>query len=115
MNSAAYHPHIRADSEFVVGLANLVSQIATAILMRREIRPVRNVSKQQAHARERIEQELHVARRIQQASLPRWVPALRVGKFTLATDRLGRWAETSKDFLELEGGRLGLVVGDATG
>src|SRR5918999_3099602 len=33
VNSAAYHPHIRGDSEFVVGLANLVSQIATAILM----------------------------------------------------------------------------------
>ena len=75
VNSAAYLPHIRADSEFVVGLANLVSQIATALLMRREIQAREQRLKQQAHARERIEQELHVARRIQQASLPEAVPA----------------------------------------
>jgi signal transduction histidine kinase len=37
LNSTAYHPHIQADSEYVVGLANLVSQLATAIRMRREI------------------------------------------------------------------------------
>jgi signal transduction histidine kinase len=36
-NSLAYHPQIEADSDFVVGLANLVSQVATAIRMRREI------------------------------------------------------------------------------
>src|SRR5919202_3885498 len=35
-NSAAYQPRIQADSEFVVGLANLVSQVATAIRMRQE-------------------------------------------------------------------------------
>jgi GAF domain-containing protein len=90
VSSAAYHPQIRADSEFVVGLANLVSQVATAIRMRREIQAREQRLKQEAHARERIEQELHVARRIQQASLPRRCPRSRVGIFTLATDRLGR-------------------------
>jgi GAF domain-containing protein len=76
VNSAAYHPHIQADSEYVVGLANLVSQVATAIRMRREIQARERRLKQEAHARERIEQELHVARRIQQASLPKEVPEL---------------------------------------
>jgi signal transduction histidine kinase len=37
-NSPAYHAaHIQVDSEFAVGLANLVSQVATAIRMKREI------------------------------------------------------------------------------
>src|SRR5215218_5571408 len=75
VSSAAYHPRIRADSEFVVGLANLVSQVATAILMRREIQAREQRLKQEAHARERVEQELHVARRLQRSSLPEVVPA----------------------------------------
>ena len=74
-NNSASHTQIQADSEFVVGLANLVSQVATAIRMRREIQAREQRLKQEAHARERIEQELRVARRIQQASLPEAVPA----------------------------------------
>src|ERR671913_549047 len=115
VNSAAYHPHIRADSEFVVGLANLVSQIATAILMRREIEAREERLKQQAHARERIEQELHVARRIQQASLPETVPALEGWEIYPSYLPAREVGGDFYDFLELEDGRLGLVVGDATG
>jgi serine phosphatase RsbU (regulator of sigma subunit) len=115
VSSAAYHPHIRADSEFVVGLANLVSQIATAILMRREIEAREERLKQQAHARERIEQELHVARRIQQASLPEVVPALEGWEIYPSYRPAREVGGDFYDFLELEGGRLGLVVGDATG
>ncbi|HEV3476059.1 MAG TPA: hypothetical protein VG127_01130, partial [Rubrobacteraceae bacterium] len=65
VSSAAYHPHIQADSEYVVGLSNLVSQVATAIRMRREIEARERRLNQEAYAREPIEQELHVARRIQ--------------------------------------------------
>ena len=115
VSSAAYHPQIRAESEFVIGLANLVSQVATAIFMRREIQAREQRLKQQAHARERIEQELHVARRIQQASLPEAVPAFEgwdiYPSYRPARDVGGDFY----DFLELEDGRLGLVVGDATG
>ena len=114
-NSAAYHPHIRADSEFVVGLANLVSQVATAILMRREIQAREQRLKQQAHARERIEQELHVARRIQQASLPEAVPAFEGWDIYPSYRPAREVGGDFYDFLELEDGRLGLVVGDATG
>ena len=65
--------------------------------------------------RERVEQELRVARRIQHASLPEMVPAL-VGweiwpRYRPAREVGGDFF----DFIELEGGRLGLVVGDATG
>ena len=114
-NSAAYHPNIRAESEYVVGLANLVSQVATAIFMRREIEARERRLKQEAHARERIEQELHVARRIQQASLPESVPALEGWEISPNYRPAREVGGDFYDFLELDDGRLGLVVGDATG
>src|SRR5215210_8833082 len=115
VNSAAYHPHIQVDSEFVVGLANLVSQVATAIRMRREIGARERRLRQEARARERIEQELHVARRIQQASLPEEVPELE-GWHISPLYRPAR--EVGGDFYDfhlLPEGKLGLVIGDATG
>jgi serine phosphatase RsbU (regulator of sigma subunit) len=115
VSSAAYHPQIRADSEYVVGLANLVSQVGTAILMRREIQAREQRLKQEAHARERVEQELHVARRIQQASLPEAVPALEGWDISPNYRPAREVGGDFYDFLELEDGRLGLVVGDATG
>jgi serine phosphatase RsbU (regulator of sigma subunit) len=99
----------------VIGLANLVSQVATAILMRREIQAREQRLKQQAHARERIEQELHVARRIQQASLPEAVPAFEGWDIYPSYRPAREVGGDFYDFLELEDGRLGLVVGDATG
>jgi serine phosphatase RsbU (regulator of sigma subunit) len=114
-NDPAYHPHIRAGSEFVIGLANLVSQVATAIFMRREIQAREQRLKQQAHARERIEQELHVARRIQQASLPEEVPALEGWEIYPNYRPAREVGGDFYDFLELEDGSLGLVMGDATG
>src|ERR687893_2018110 len=65
--------------------------------------------------RERIEQELRVARRIQQASLPKEVPELE-GWEIFPLYRPAR--EVGGDFYDfhfLSGGRLGVVVGDATG
>jgi serine phosphatase RsbU (regulator of sigma subunit) len=114
-NNSASHTQIQADSEFVVGLANFVSQVATAIHMRREIQVREQRLKQEAHARERFEQELHVARRIQQASLPEAVPALEGWEITPRYRPAREVGGDFFDFLELEDGRLGLVVGDATG
>ena len=65
--------------------------------------------------RERIEQELQVARRIQQASLPKELPALEgweISPFYRPAREVGG---DFYDLLELEDGRLGIVVGDATG
>ena len=114
-SNPAYHAQILADSEFVVGLANLVSQVATAIRMRREIQAREQRLKQEAHARERIEQELHVARRIQQASLPEVVPELEGWEIAPSYRPAREVGGDFFDFIELEDGRLGLVVGDATG
>jgi serine phosphatase RsbU (regulator of sigma subunit)/predicted ester cyclase len=65
--------------------------------------------------RERVEQELLVARRIQQASLPKEVPTLegwQIAPFYQPAREVGG---DFYDFHLLSEGRLGLVVGDATG
>jgi serine phosphatase RsbU (regulator of sigma subunit) len=65
--------------------------------------------------RERIEQELLVARRIQQASLPKEVPKLegwQINPFYQPAREVGG---DFYDFHLLSEGRVGLVVGDATG
>src|SRR5215217_4850669 len=65
--------------------------------------------------RERIEQELLVARRIQQASLPKEVPTLEGWQISPYYQPAREVGGDFYDFFDLEGGRLGVVVGDATG
>jgi serine phosphatase RsbU (regulator of sigma subunit) len=65
--------------------------------------------------RERIEQELKVARRIQQASLPEEVPELEGWEISPRYQPAREVGGDFYDFHFLSEGRLGLVVGDATG
>ncbi len=65
--------------------------------------------------RERVEQELRVARRIQQASLPKEVPTLEGWQISPLYRPAREVGGDFYDFHLLSGGRLGLVVGDATG
>jgi serine phosphatase RsbU (regulator of sigma subunit) len=65
--------------------------------------------------RERIEQELQVARRIQQASLPEEVPTLEGWQISPFYQPAREVGGDFYDFHFLSEGRLGLVVGDATG
>jgi predicted ester cyclase len=70
---------------------------------------------QEIRERERIEQDLRVARSIQQASLPEEVPTLegwQINPFYQPAREVGG---DFYDFHLLSNGRLGLVVGDATG
>ena len=69
----------------------------------------------EAQERERIEQELHVARQIQQALLPEATPQLDGWELSTYYEPAREVGGDFYDFLELEDGRLGLVVGDATG
>jgi serine phosphatase RsbU (regulator of sigma subunit)/predicted ester cyclase len=71
--------------------------------------------KQEERERERIEQELLVGRRIQQASLPKEVPELEGWEIAPHYHPAREVGGDFYDFLELEDGRLGVVVGDATG
>src|SRR5215207_6788869 len=70
---------------------------------------------QEIRERERVEQEMRVARSIQQASLPEQVPQLEGWQITPFYRPAREVGGDFYDFLELEDGRLGLVVGDATG
>jgi len=70
---------------------------------------------QEVRERERVEQELSVARRIQQASLPKEVPALENWQITPFYQPAREVGGDFYDFHALSEGRLGLVVGDATG
>ena len=65
--------------------------------------------------RERLEHELRVARRIQQASLPKEVPELAGWQIAHHYQPAREVGGDFYDFLELGDGHLGLVVGDATG
>jgi serine phosphatase RsbU (regulator of sigma subunit)/predicted ester cyclase len=70
---------------------------------------------QQTRERERVEQELRVARSIQQASLPKEVPTLVGWQLSPYYQPAREVGGDFYDFLELPNGYLGLVAGDATG
>ena len=65
--------------------------------------------------RQSIEQELRMARSIQQASLPKEVPKLEGWQITPFYQPAREVGGDFYDFHSLSEGRLGLVVGDATG
>src|SRR5215211_4616266 len=65
--------------------------------------------------RERVEQELRVARRIQQGSLPKEVPTLEGWQIAPYYQPAREVGGDFYEFLELDDGRVGFVVGDATG
>ena len=69
----------------------------------------------EAQERERIEHELQVARRIQQELLPEATPELDGWQIAAYYGPAREVGGDFYDFLEFPDGRLGLVVGDATG
>src|SRR5215207_7264113 len=77
--------------------------------------PILEVLAQETRERERLEQELEVARRIQQASLPKEMPQLEKWQIAPYYQPAREVGGDFYDFLELADGRLGVVVGDATG
>jgi hypothetical protein len=70
---------------------------------------------QDMRERERVAQELTVARRIQQASLPIEVPTLEGWQISPYYQPAREVGGDFYDFFDLEDGRVGVVVGDATG
>jgi serine phosphatase RsbU (regulator of sigma subunit) len=65
--------------------------------------------------RERIEHELQVARQIQQELLPETIPELQGWRIAAYYGPAREVGGDFYDFMEFPDGRLGLVVGDATG
>src|SRR5215212_486470 len=70
---------------------------------------------QEAQERQRIEQELQVARVIQQTLLSKSLPALAGYDVAAYYQPARQVGGDFYDFFELEDGRLGIVVGDASG
>jgi serine phosphatase RsbU (regulator of sigma subunit) len=91
-------------------LNDLATQTAPAVQVAQLVRQ----QQQQAQERERIEQELRVARLIQQTLLPKQLPDLPGYQLAAYYQPAREVGGDFYDFLELEDGRLGLVVGDVT-
>ena len=91
-------------------LNTLASQVAPAI------RVAQMVREQQIEAleRERVENELRVARLIQQTLLPKELPALPGWQLTAYYQSAREVGGDFYDFLYFDDGRLGLVIGDVT-
>ncbi|MPZ91039.1 MAG: SpoIIE family protein phosphatase [Actinobacteria bacterium] len=88
----------------------LAGQAAPAVRVAQLVRQPES----QARERERVEQELRVAQLIQQQFLPRELPDLH-GWHVAAYYRPAREVGGDfYDFIELPGGRIGIVVGDVT-
>jgi serine phosphatase RsbU (regulator of sigma subunit)/anti-sigma regulatory factor (Ser/Thr protein kinase) len=91
-------------------LENLAAQAAPAVRVAQLVRE----QQVEARDRERIEHELQVAQLIQQNFLPKTIPSL-AGWEIAAHYRPARTVGGDfYDFIELAGGRLGIVIGDVT-
>ena len=91
-------------------LSNLATQAAPAV------RVAQLVQQQQAEARERerMEQELRVARLIQQTLLPKEIPAIEGWQLAAYYQPARAVGGDFYDFIPFEDGKLGLVIGDVT-
>jgi serine phosphatase RsbU (regulator of sigma subunit) len=91
-------------------LSDLATQTAPAVRVAQLVRQ----QQQEAQERERIEQELRVARLIQQTLLPKTLPELPGYDVAAYYQPAREVGGDFYDFVDLEDGRLGLVVGDVT-
>src|SRR5215216_6524493 len=91
-------------------LNDLATQTAPAVQVAQLVRQ----QQQQAQERERIEQELRVARLIQQTLLPKHVPEIAGWDVAAYYQPAREVGGDFYDFLEFDDGQLGLVVGDVT-
>jgi serine phosphatase RsbU (regulator of sigma subunit)/anti-sigma regulatory factor (Ser/Thr protein kinase) len=91
-------------------LNNLATQAAPAVRVAQLVRQ----QQEEAQERERIEQELRVARLIQQTLLPKELPALPGWQMAAHYQPARAVGGDFYDFLALPRGRLGLVIGDVT-
>lgn len=91
-------------------LANLATQAAPAV----RVAQLARKQEIEAQARERIEQELRVARLIQETLLPREVPVLSGWNIAAYWRPAREVGGDFYDFITLSDGRLAIVIGDVT-
>lgn len=91
-------------------LSNLATQAAPALRVAQLVRQ----QKEEARARERIEQELHVARLIQQTLLPKDLPQLPGWAVSAYYQPAREVGGDFYDFVTLPEGQMGIIVADVT-
>lgn len=91
-------------------LDNLATQAAPAVRVAQLVRE----QQAQARERERVEQELRIARLIQQTLLPRDLPELPGWQLSAYYQPARAVGGDFYDFLYFEDGQLGIVIGDVT-
>jgi len=107
-------PHVRGEAyahEERTMLDTLAPQVAPALRVAQMVQE----QQEQVRERERIEQELRTAQAIQQAFLPKDVPAPRGWQLAPYYRPAREVGGDFYDFLPFENGRLGLVIGDVAG
>jgi serine phosphatase RsbU (regulator of sigma subunit)/anti-sigma regulatory factor (Ser/Thr protein kinase) len=91
-------------------LENLAGQVAPAVMVAQLVQQ----QEAEARSRERVEQELRVAQLIQQNFLPKETPELPGWEFAAYYQPAREVGGDFYDFITLDDGRLGLVIGDVT-
>jgi anti-anti-sigma factor len=91
-------------------LNNLASQATPALRVAQLVR----AQQEEARERDRIEQEMRVARLIQQSLIPRELPKLEGWRLAAHYQPARAVGGDFYDFIDVGQGRLGLVIGDVT-
>ncbi len=107
-------PHLKGE-EYIQAERALLNSLAPQVAPALRVAQMVQVQQAQVREHERIEQELRTAQAIQQAFLPKEVPALsgwRLAPYYRPAREVGG---DFYDFLPLDDGRWGIVIGDVTG
>jgi serine phosphatase RsbU (regulator of sigma subunit)/anti-sigma regulatory factor (Ser/Thr protein kinase) len=104
----------RSEREYSTDDRRLLQDLATHAAPAVRVAQLVREQEAEALARQRIEQELHVARLIQQQFLPNTLPDLPGWHVAAHYQPAREVGGDFYDFLELPGGRLGVVIGDVT-
>jgi serine phosphatase RsbU (regulator of sigma subunit)/anti-sigma regulatory factor (Ser/Thr protein kinase) len=104
----------RSEREYSTDDRRLLQDLATHAAPAVRVAQLVREQEGEALARQRIEQELHVARLIQQQFLPKELPDLPGWHVAAHYQPAREVGGDFYDFLELPGGQLGVVIGDVT-
>jgi serine phosphatase RsbU (regulator of sigma subunit) len=109
----ALGPHLKGE-EYTREERSMLDTLAPQVAPALRVAQLVQEQQEQVRERERIEQELRMAQAIQQAFLPKDVPALPGWQLVPYYQPAREVGGDFYDFLPFEDGRLGLVIGDVT-
>src|SRR2546428_6424882 len=107
-------PHL-SDQDYSVDDRRLLDKLAAQAAPALRVAQLVREQEAEVRARERLEQELHLAHLIQQQFLPKKVPDLPGWQVAAVYRPARQGGGDFYDFIDLADGQIGLVVGDVTG